>query len=486
MRRNGLIESRFRGVYVGLLILWAMASLALHLATHAWIIPAFQLGRVHAVESLIRSHEKDLLLDNHRPLRDELLRNGVLSNDRNFDEYHPSQADDQESIRKIESSCQWLTRSACISPQQALFLGGMGSDSPILASYAIALKTPYFAQVQGLLALKLLGIFGLGLLLGVVAWGIRQQEKFLLGKIELLNSSLSHVDELFRAEGVQARSAGTSPLTDEFMLASDSLKTAGALLQEKARQIETYKREFEKKTRVDQLAQTLSYTSHELKAPLQEGAQFLADLPEFLDSMPKEKLFASIRSLETRLRAGATSFQAALNATRDACLQPEPTEMAAFLESFAKRLRAQPYLKESQFRLTVDSSVMRGCRAVIRPTDIETALWNLVRNSLEAKGDCEIDVSVLMRNDRVVIDFADNGPGIPDLLLEHVFDEYYTSKTSGSGLGLSIVRKSIESSGGAIQARSSLRGARFELSFPVMTPVLSSDQAKKREEVARV
>ena len=110
--KNRLIQSRFRGVYVGLAILWAAAVLALDIGADTWVGPAVTLSRIQGVESLIRSHSQDLLLNNHRGLRDQLLREGVITDDRNFDELHPGIPADQKKIHAILSNCHSVTQSA--------------------------------------------------------------------------------------------------------------------------------------------------------------------------------------------------------------------------------------------------------------------------------------------------------------------------------------------------------------------------------------
>jgi len=51
----------------------------------------------------------------------------------------------------------------------------------------------------------------------------------------------------------------------------------------------------------------------------------------------------------------------------------------------------------------------------------------------------------------LIIEIADNGPGIPDGLSGHLFDPFVSSKSSGSGLGLSFVAKIIDDHGGTIE-----------------------------------
>ena len=78
---------------------------------------------------------------------------------------------------------------------------------------------------------------------------------------------------------------------------------------------------------------------------------------------------------------------------------------------------------------------------------ISQVLINLIKNAMEACAGCENPkVEVLayydpMENNRVRIDVKDNGPGIPDEILDKIFIPFYTTKKEGSGIGLSLSRQ---------------------------------------------
>ena len=76
---------------------------------------------------------------------------------------------------------------------------------------------------------------------------------------------------------------------------------------------------------------------------------------------------------------------------------------------------------------------------------------------------------------RVVIE--DNGPGIPEDLLESVFEPYHTTKERGTGLGLAIVRHNTELYGGTVEIESELgKYTRFNLLFPGRTAIRLQSQ----------
>ncbi|MGE5498159.1 MAG: ATP-binding protein, partial [Syntrophothermus sp.] len=68
----------------------------------------------------------------------------------------------------------------------------------------------------------------------------------------------------------------------------------------------------------------------------------------------------------------------------------------------------------------------------------------------------------------VLIEIADNGPGIPEEILDKIFEPFFTTKEKGSGLGLPIVKRTVNAHGGVIQVLSRVNeGTTFRIYLPV-------------------
>jgi two-component system sensor histidine kinase BaeS len=116
---------------------------------------------------------------------------------------------------------------------------------------------------------------------------------------------------------------------------------------------------------------------------------------------------------------------------------------------------------------------------------IAQVVGNLLENAiLYTPGGGSVTVEAQLAGDKVVIMVADNGEGIPEEALPHVFDRLYRHDRSrnrasgGSGLGLSIAKQLVEAHGGSIAVESKVGiGSRFYFSLPVNFKAISRIRA---------
>jgi len=104
---------------------------------------------------------------------------------------------------------------------------------------------------------------------------------------------------------------------------------------------------------------------------------------------------------------------------------------------------------------------------------LQQVLLNLIVNALEAMGaDDEGPKELLISTGKAepsgaLVAVQDSGPGLEALMLERVFESFYTTKPTGFGLGLSICRSIIEAHGGRLWAsKNRRRGATFQFTLP--------------------
>ena len=108
--------------------------------------------------------------------------------------------------------------------------------------------------------------------------------------------------------------------------------------------------------------------------------------------------------------------------------------------------------------------------AKLDKTQLIRIVTNLVKNAIQATCDCnnpKIEVTVSDENNNVMLIIADNGIGISDNFKEMVFEPKFTTKSSGMGLGLAMVKNIVESYGGSISLTSQeKKGTVFTIIIP--------------------
>jgi signal transduction histidine kinase len=103
-------------------------------------------------------------------------------------------------------------------------------------------------------------------------------------------------------------------------------------------------------------------------------------------------------------------------------------------------------------------------------SQISIALSCLLDNAFEATPEGKsIKLSISHENDMLKIEVIDFGKGIPEDEIDAIFDPFFTSKTRGVGLGLTIVHQIVKNHNGEIKVKSTIgKGTRFTIFIPVL------------------
>ncbi|MEZ0323447.1 MAG: ATP-binding protein [Hydrogenothermaceae bacterium] len=96
---------------------------------------------------------------------------------------------------------------------------------------------------------------------------------------------------------------------------------------------------------------------------------------------------------------------------------------------------------------------------------LKQAFSNIIQNSFESAS--KLSIKIDKEDNKVRIEFIDNGPGIPQDQLDKIFLPYFSNKPKGSGLGLAISKEIIENHGGSIKALYSKEGAHIVVELPI-------------------
>jgi signal transduction histidine kinase len=135
--------------------------------------------------------------------------------------------------------------------------------------------------------------------------------------------------------------------------------------------------------------------------------------------------------------------------------------------SGAARTREEIRRGEVRWRLVGAEEPMP---AVARTDELREVLLNLLENSRLA-GSRNVEVRCARRDGRVIIEVSDDGSGVPAHVLPRLFEPHFSTRSSGSGLGLAVSRQLVESWGGAIAIASTEgEGTRVRIELAVHEP----------------
>ena len=140
-------------------------------------------------------------------------------------------------------------------------------------------------------------------------------------------------------------------------------------------------------------------------------------------------------------------------------------DLKEFVDRILRVLGEEPILK----RHGVLVDVAAGLEVSADPQLLENILVNLLLNAGQAMKEDKgrIVIHAIAEPGEARIAVADNGPGIPHDVKDKLFKPFFTTKTRGTGLGLTIVRKFVEVMGGRIDVDTAVgEGTTFTVVLP--------------------
>jgi PAS domain S-box-containing protein len=224
--------------------------------------------------------------------------------------------------------------------------------------------------------------------------------------------------------------------------------------------------------RVATMGQLAASIAHEVSQPIAATLMNAHAAQRWLNMQPPElhEVRQVLDSLVKQSNRAADVLGRIRGHIRNAPAQKESLDINATIREMVEFTRSQVAKCGAtlQMQLADDLPLVEGDRV-----ELQQVLLNLIINALEAMG--AVSDGVRQLNIRTMLDDAgcvrvsasDSGPGLTGGSGEHVFASFYTTKSAGLGLGLSICRSIIEAHGGALWACANQpRGAVFQFSLP--------------------
>lgn len=211
--------------------------------------------------------------------------------------------------------------------------------------------------------------------------------------------------------------------------------------------------------------------AHEIKNPLtpiQLSAERIRS--KYLTQLPEEQrstLDRSTRTITQQVESLIQMVNEFANYARPVEMNPVEVNINELICDVIELHRSNRQVVN--YQLELDDSIPM---LMVDSGRLRQILNNLIINALNALKNRE-DPTIIIKtaltelgDDWIKITVQDNGPGIPDNLLDQVFEPYVTSKPKGTGLGLAIVTRIVEELGGVIRANNNAIGAMMTIALP--------------------
>jgi len=237
--------------------------------------------------------------------------------------------------------------------------------------------------------------------------------------------------------------------------------------------------------------QLAASVAHEINSPLQGISSLLSYLTK---THSKDK--SLIEDLELVYNAFGSirdTVQNLLDLNRPSSAAKSEIDVNVVLNSTILLIKS--HLKKNKVKLALDL-ISREFHVYASPQKINQVFINLLNNSIDAisekankqthsedyTGSISIKTYVTLEN--FIVEFSDNGPGIPEHSVQKIFDPFYTSKKHlGMGVGLSICRRIIREFEGTITAENSDGGG---AKFKIVLPMVSRNKIMTGEEYENI
>jgi signal transduction histidine kinase len=241
------------------------------------------------------------------------------------------------------------------------------------------------------------------------------------------------------------------------------VKRGEAIIEKRAAERMRLKEQLNRAEKLSSMGEMAAGISHEIRNPLgiiRSSAELLKKKVARID--PANTLPDIIVEEATRLNGIITDF---INFARPRSPKLGPCRLEDILDKNINFLAAQ--IEGDRYEIRRDYQGPLPGVLADAPMLYQSFL-NLFINAMQAMPDGgRIDVGVRTESGRVLVEIADEGQGVPQELLDKIWDPFFTTKDKGTGLGLGIVRNIIEAHGGGVRiANREPRGARVTIELP--------------------
>ncbi|HXO68867.1 MAG TPA: PAS domain-containing protein [Bradyrhizobium sp.] len=235
--------------------------------------------------------------------------------------------------------------------------------------------------------------------------------------------------------------------------------------------LEQMQSDFTHMNRVSMMGELVASLSHEITQPIASARIYARAAQNFLDRQPPD--LSEVRQALAHVFGSAGRAGDIIERIRDQIRKAPPRKERFDLNAAIDEVIGLGRSAIIKHRVWVQTRLCEGsCPVHGDRVQLQQVVLNLLLNALEAMGSVEeapreLLIGTTQDHTGVVVAMHDSGPGIDPEHLDRIFSSFYTTKPSGTGMGLSICRSIIDAHGGRLWAEANEpRGTIFQFTLP--------------------
>lgn len=197
--------------------------------------------------------------------------------------------------------------------------------------------------------------------------------------------------------------------------------------------------------------------NHELMNSIAPISSLASTAVKLLDENSNPGLSQALKVIEAR----SSNLLKFIDSYKKLAQLPEPNKKLIKLQDFLKEIKILMSKTYRDIKINIDCD--ESCYLYADTTQMEQVVINLIKNSIEA--DSTTIKIYVEESDQTIIEIRDNGRGFNKETLDKAFIPFYSTKESGSGLGLSIVKQLLLLNEGKIEINPTKPGSIIKITF---------------------
>ena len=224
-------------------------------------------------------------------------------------------------------------------------------------------------------------------------------------------------------------------------------------------------RELGRKTRLSSLGEMAARLAHQIRTPLSSTILYVDQLSKDIEVEKRNRICVALKE---QLAITEDLITSMLGFVRGGTtLHLEPSCVKDVVEAAINGCKAN--LDSSSACLDLNR-INPNLKVLAAPAELSSAIGNMINNAIQVVDtDPVIEVwAGAINQHMMLIRVSDNGPGIPDEVIDQVFDPFFTTRAAGTGLGLAVLASVVQQHGGTVHASNrDSGGAQFTILLPV-------------------